>query len=306
MSGWIRSLLDVGYTTEYGLEPDRQSALNLLTMIALDGDDFRIFGDSDERFHVRGGNDQVPQRLAAKLADAIETGSALESLRGDRDGYVLGFRRDGASREVHARHVVLALPFTLLRKVALDVELPAAKQRAIRGLAYGSNAKLMIGYDRRVWRDHGGNGASVSDLGYQTSWDTSRKQAGRAGVLTNFTGGDQGIALGRGTPREQADAATADLERVFPGLAAARAGMREARFHWPSHPWTLGSYACFGPGDWTSFGGAMAEAVDGLHFAGEHCAEEAQGFMEGGCESGEAAAAQVLAALALEPVTAAA
>ena len=73
--------------------------------------------------------------------------------------------------------------------------------------------------------------------------------------------------------------------------------MSEARLHWPSHPWTLGSYACFRPGDWTGFRGAMGESVGGLHFAGEHCAPETQGFMEGGCESGETAAAAVLAAL---------
>ena len=30
--------------------------------------------------------------------------------------------------------------------------------------------------------------------------------------------------------------------------------------------------------------------MGGLHFAGEHCALETQGFMEGGCESGEIAA----------------
>ena len=172
------------------------------------------------------------------MADAIETGSVLEAVRGDADGYVLGFRRDGASREVRARQVILALPFTLLRKVRLDVELPAVKRRAIDRLAYGSNAKLMIGYDRRVWREHGANGASMSDLAYQTTWETSRKQAGGAGVLTNFTGGRHGIELGTGTPKQQADTATAALEQVFPGVVAARAGMREARFHWPSHPWS--------------------------------------------------------------------
>ena len=65
--------------------------------------------------------------------------------------------------------------------------------------------------------------------------------------------------------------------------------------HWPSNPWVLGSYACFRPGDWASVGGVMGESVGGLHFAGEHCSIEAQGFMEGGCESGELAAQAVLA-----------
>ena len=39
------------------------------------------------------------------------------------------------------------------------------------------------------------------------------------------------------------------------------------------------------------------EAVDGLHFAGEHCSLDAQGFMEGGCETGERAAKEIAEAL---------
>ena len=296
VDGWLRKLLDVAYTTEMGLEIDQQSALNFLTFIGTeDKQAFKIFGSSDERFHVRGGNDLIPHGLAAKLSDAIEPGHVLEALRGDGDGHVLSLRKGEVSREVRARQVVLALPFTLLRKVRIDFDLPERKRRAIDHLAYGSNAKLMIGFERRVWREHGANGASMSDLAYQTSWDTSRKQAGSAGALTNFTGGRHGIELGQGTPKQQAEAAVRDLERVFPGIAAARGGASEARMHWPSNPWVLGSYACLRPGDWSSIGGVMGESVGGLHFAGEHCSIEAQGFMEGGCESGELAAQAVLA-----------
>lgn len=66
--------------------------------------------------------------------------------------------------------------------------------------------------------------------------------------------------------------------------------------HWPSFPWTQGSCACFGPGDWTGLRGAMCETVGRLYFAGEHCALDTQGFMEGGCESGETAAQAIVAA----------
>ena len=296
VSGWLRKLLEVAYTTEMGLETDQQSALNFLTFIGIeDKDAFRIFGASDERFHVRGGNDLIPHTLGMKMGDALETGQVLEAVRGDTDGYTLSFRHGTASKQVRARQVILAMPFTLLRQIRMDVALPERKRHAIDALSYGTNAKLMIGYDRRVWREHQANGASMSDLAYQTTWDTTRKQPGSGGVLTNFTGGKHGVALGQGSPKQQADAATRDLERVFPGMAAARGGGREARFHWPSHPWTLGSYSCFRPGDWSGLRGVMGEAVGGLHFAGEHCALETQGFMEGGCESGELAAQAVLA-----------
>ena len=296
VGGWLRKLVDVAYTTEMGLEIEQQSALNLLTFIGTgDADAFKVFGESDERFHVRGGNDLIVQRLGDRLGGAIESGHALEAVVARGDGYALSFRRGMASREVVARQVVLALPFTLLREVRIDAGLPERKRRAIDTLAYGTNAKLMVGFDRRVWRAHGANGATMSDLPYQTTWETSRRQAGSGGVLTNFTGGRHGLALGEGTAKQQADAAAAGLERVFPGMSAARAGAREVRMHWPSQPWARGSYACLRPGDWSSLRGVMGEAVAGLHFAGEHCALDTQGFMEGGCESGEIAARGVLA-----------
>lgn len=295
-TGWLRTLIEVAYTTEIGLECDQQSALNLLTFIGTETESFRIFGASDERYHVRGGNDLIVQALGSKLADAIQTGTALEALRQDADGrYVLSLRRGGASEQVRARQVLLALPFTTLRQVKLDLQLPPQKRRAIERLRYGTNAKLMIGFNERIWRtQHRRNGSVYCDLPFQTTWETTRLQPGASGALTNFTGGRHGLALGEGTAKSQADLAASQLEKVFPGIAAARTGASEVRMHWPSQPWAQGSYAVLTPGDWTSLRGAMGETVGQLYFAGEHCALDTQGFMEGGCESGEAAAAQII------------
>jgi monoamine oxidase len=302
-SGWMRALLDVAYTTEMGLECEEQSALNLLTFIDSSVEHFRIFGESDERFHERGGNDLVVHGLADRLDDAIETGHVLEAVRAVGDGYELSLRRGTASVAVHAREVVLAMPFTTLRQVRLDVELPAVTQRAIAELRYGTNAKLMIGFDERVWRTrHGSNGSLMCDLPLQTTWETSRSQEGRGGILTNFTGGRHGVDIGNGTPKSQADKAAAELDAAFPGIAKARGGAREARFHWPSHAWTQGSYACFTPGQWTTLRGAIGENVGRLHFAGEHCALDNQGFMEGGCESAEVTVRRILESRGLKPI----
>lgn len=295
VSGWLRSLLDVGYTTEFGLETDEQSALNLLTMIGTEPDSFRIFGESDERFRVKGGNDWIVRGLAERLADSITLNSRLEALRTGPDGrFVLSLRGAGGSREVHATHVVLALPFTLLRQVRLDLELPPPKRLAIDTLGYGTNAKLMIGYSERVWRRrHGAGGSLLTDRPLQLAWETSRAQPGAEGILTNFTGGRHGVEIGQGSAAAQAEQFTRDLEPIFPGVTAARSGMTETRFHWPSFPWTLGSYASYRVGQWTTIGGLEGAPVGRLYFAGEHCSVEAQGFMEGGCETGEAAAAAI-------------
>ncbi|WP_420468158.1 flavin monoamine oxidase family protein [Panacagrimonas sp.] len=296
VSGWIRTLLSVAYTTEMGLETSEQSSLNLLTFISTQADPFHVFGDSDERFHTRGGNDRFVSELARRLEGAIQTGAVLEAVaQSDNGRYRLSLRRDGASTDVHASHVVLALPVSLLREVKLDVELPEIKRLAIAELAYGSNAKLMIGFARRTWTQGAGcDGSTFSDLRYQSCWETSRQQVGEAGILTNFTGGRHGLEVGQGSAAEQARRAVTDLEQVFPGIAAQRQDMTEARFHWPSNPWVRGSYVCPKPGQWTRLGGAIGEAVGRLRFAGEHCSGDNQGFMEGAVESGETTARELL------------
>jgi monoamine oxidase len=299
VTGWFRSLLDVAYTTEYGLEPGDQSALNLLWLIRPACPPFDIFGDSDERYHVRDGNDRMVSALARPLEPTFVLGTRLESVGRRSDGhFTIDVRRDGRSETMAAPHLVLALPFTLLREVKLDIDLPPVKRRAIGELGYGTNAKLMVGFESRPWRSaHRSAGEVFTDLGFQCVWETSRAQAGHAGVLTNFTGGRHGVAIGEGTAGEQASRLVSSLERVFPGAAGARRGAPEVRFHWPTHEWTKGSYGCYMPGQRTAFGGTEGDRVGQLHFAGEHCSPAFQGFMEGAVETGEAAAKAILADL---------
>lgn len=301
VGGWFRRLLEVAYTTEFGLEPGEQSALNLLLFISADPGPFHLFGASDERYHVRGGNDRLVQELASQLDGHIDTGTVLEALTRRADGYIeLSVTRQRKPSTIAARHVVLAVPFTLLRQVRIDLELPPEKRRAIDELGYGTNAKLMTGYRRREWRSAArSNGTTVTDLPFQCTWETSRGQSGDTGILTNFTGGRHGVDLGAFTDGEQAYRLTGDLERIFPGVASTRIPGKDVRFHWPTHRWTKGSYAAYRPGQWTTLRGAEGERVGTLHFAGEHCSRHAQGFLEGAVETGEAAAQEVAADLKL-------
>ena len=297
VSGWLRTLLTVAYTTEYGLEIDRQSALNFLLLIGTVADPFEVFGASDERYHVQGGNDRIVQELGNRLNAFIETGTVLESLQQTADGnFIATETRNGSTKTTTATHVVLAIPFTVLRNVTLKMELPPVKQRAITELGYGTNAKLMVGFSSRPWRTlHRNNGSIFTDLPFQLTWETSRLQPGRAGLLTNFTGGNHGVELGQGTEESQADALVNQLEMIVPGIAATREGMTQARFHWPSFPWTRGSYAGYLPGQWTGLRGEEGSSVGRLYFAGEHCSLAAQGYMEGGCETGQAVSSKILA-----------
>ena len=95
MSSKLGRLLDVAYAIEYGADSSEQSALNLVYLLGYAGQGkFRIFGASDEKYHVRGGNDQIPQILAAKLGDRVHLEHELEAIKLDSDGtYSLTFER---------------------------------------------------------------------------------------------------------------------------------------------------------------------------------------------------------------------
>jgi monoamine oxidase len=293
-----RAVIEVAYTCEFGRETSEQSALNLLFSISTSTDAFSPFGEADEVFTIAGGNDAVVTALAAPLAEHIASAHQLTALSRTAGGrFALTFA-DGKSAE--ADEVVLALPFSTLRDVVIDpaIALSAAKRLAIDTLGYGTGAKLMVGFTSRFWRngDDGNtsDGSTYSDTGYQASWETSRLQSGDAGILTNFTGGLRGTAIGVGTPQERAAEFVDELNGIFPGIAEQHNGA-VARLHWPTHAAVKGSYACYLPGQYTTIAGAegTSEADGHLHFCGEHTSQAFQGYMEGALETGAAAALAV-------------
>lgn len=294
--GVLRELLEVAYVTEYGLDAHDQSALNFLFLVGTDlSSGFEIFGVSDERFKVVGGNQRVVDELAVRLEDQIELDHRLASIRPDGAGYSLSFDVDAGTREVRADIVILTLPFSTLRQVDLRaLALPRFKTRAIEELGYGMNAKLFAATDSRPWRRQGFAGDTFSDEAYQLMWDNAQLQPGDGASLTFYSGGAAGLQVGEGSPEEQVERMLPGAERTFPGTRTAYVG-RARRFHWPTHPFTLGSYACYRPGQWTSIAGAEIEPVDRLFFAGEHCSYEFQGFMNGAAETGRQAAQAIVA-----------
>ena len=58
-------LLDVAYNIEYGAETTDQSALNLVYLLGYQASpgSFSVFGASDERFHIAGGNTLLPYAI---------------------------------------------------------------------------------------------------------------------------------------------------------------------------------------------------------------------------------------------------
>ena len=227
-------LLDVAYNEEYGAETNIQAALNLVYLLAYQPSPkgFAVFGVSDEQYHIAGGNQQLPERIAATLPD-VRTGTRMTAIAKSSDGSV-GLTFADGSRATYD-HVILTLPFAVLR--TLDYARAGfddLKKTAITQLGAGRNAKLQLQFASRYWNTSGpwgvSNGDSYTDLGYMNTWDVTRAQAGATGIMVNYSGGNVAGSFSPPQPYSNASQSQAvtnyakaflkQLEVVFPGITA--------------------------------------------------------------------------------------
>jgi monoamine oxidase len=293
----LGQLLDIAYNIEYGAETSEQSSLNMLYLLAYSGQgNLRIFGPSNEKFHVRGGNDQVAARLTQALAGQISLGSELVAIKLNADAtYTLSIKQGSKTKSVVSDQVVLALPFSIMRSSVdwSQAGFGTYKSRAIREQGMGTNSKLHVQFTDRHWNGLGCNGDTYADTGYQNTWEVTRAQPGKSGILVDYTGGTIGASFGSGTPTSRAQQFLTQIDPVLPGAASHWNGKATVDF-WTANPWTKGSYSYWKVGQYTKFSGMEKERQGNCHFCGEHTSQDFQGYLNGAVETGERAADEIL------------
>ena len=308
-------MLDAAYNEEYGAETKGQAALNLMYLLGFNASpgNFSIFGKSDERYHIAGGNEQLPEAIADSLGrETIKQGWAMQSVKANADGTVsMTFSTPGKNQTVTADHVILCMSFAVLRTLDYrSANFDSLKKTAITQLGAGHNSKLQLQFSSRYWNTTGpwgiSNGNVYTDVGIQNIWDVSRAQPGAAGILVNYSGGNVANAYKPSTPYSNAagnaqvttyaNQFLAKLEPVFPGITARWNG--KATLSTPFlDPLLNCSYSYWKPGQYVGFSGYEGVVQGNIHFAGEHCSQDFQGYMEGGAAEGARAAGEILALL---------
>ncbi len=299
IKGWFREFINVAYVSEYGSEATDQSAISFLSIFDPgDANGYKLFGTSDERFSVIGGNSKICEALSGQLKDQIQYYQVLTAIdQNNSKQYVLTFKNSGGKvSEVKADILLLALPFTLLREVDIKINLPEWKMNAIKNLGYGMNSKLFIGVNERVWRKQDYAGYAFSDNGMMNGYDHTEMQNNNEGIggYTINLGGKPGIECGSIGMDILQKQYVPSLDAIFPGIAKTFNG-KFLRWYWPDFAFSKCSYTAFKVGQYTTICGATVKPVDDLYFAGEHCSYEFQGFMNGGAKTGREAAETILA-----------
>jgi monoamine oxidase len=270
-----------------------------------------LTGLSDERYRIAGGNDRLPKAIAARLPkDSIRLKWRLQTIARESDGRIaLAFETPDGPRSVRADHVILAVPFAVLRGLDLArAEFDPLKRRAIEELGMGRNSKLHLQLTGRSWRRPDahppGTGVVATDRGPLLTWESSRGQSGGSGLLVCYGLDEASGAVAAPLPwtnagahshvADMARSTLAALETVWTGVTSEWSGLATLSVPFLD-PNLGGSYSYYRVGQYHTFGGYEAVRQRNIHFAGEHTSGEFQGFMEGAAAEGVRAGRAVLA-----------
>ncbi|MER6349735.1 flavin monoamine oxidase family protein [Streptomyces sp. NPDC001595] len=306
---------DVAYNVEYGADTTEQSSLALVLLMGYQTNpgNFNIWGLSNERYHIVGGNDLLPHAIAGSLPDGtIRHGWSLQALRANPDGtQTLTFTEAGATRTVTADHTVLCVPLPVLKQLDLSrAGFDSRMTNLLRDARMGYCTKLNMQFTSRPWRGTGAwpgvsAGDCFTDSRVQQTWDTTKVQPGTGGILIQYHGGSLARSLTPAGPfsyesdpyvaRLAADRTRA-VDAFFPGTSAAWTG-RAQLSAWHLDPYAQGAYSYWPVGYLHRYAGYEGTAQGNVHIGGEHCSYDFQGFMEGGATEGERAAREVIDAV---------
>jgi monoamine oxidase len=223
---------------------------------------------------IAGGNQRLPLALAEELGGMVRLSSPVHALTWGEEGVRAG--------EVDADVAVVAVPASVLDRIAFDPPLPDPVSKALGLVEYGHAAKLFVplasaappsavmAVDDRYW-----------------CWTATGEGDRPQPVVSAFAGSKPALdALGVG---DGSGRWLDSLERLRGDLTLDRDGAVLST--WADDPWVRAAYSTSPPPEVAA---AVQHPTGPLAFAGEHTAGEHAALMEGAIRSGRRAARSLL------------
>lgn len=270
----------------------RMSALGITALEGAPND-----GAHTKTFGLIGGNDQLPEALAAKLASSVKYNTEVRKLAHEADGVTVTVRNATGQHEIKADHCVCALPFPLLRRIEITPAFSTEKMEAIRLYDLVDLARVSMQTKTRFWRNDplgalGGLNMIGTDTSADRIWNTSVLQPDpQRGMLHAYMADRQAIDFARIPARDRLGHSLRTVSQFLPQLPAEV----EASYVkvWSEDPWQLGAFASAKPNQFHWIWPAARKAEGRVHFGGEHTSVW-MGYMNGALESGERCAQEII------------
>ena len=237
--------------------------------------------------NMEGGVGSLTRKMGEALGDAVHLHKQVGRIdMTDTSGTVTC--RDGSVYK--ARFIISAIPFTVLRKVAITPGSQGPAAQAIAGMPYHSTARVFLEV-QPFWLDDGLPASFATDTPLGNFWAIDNYRGSGAHQAIIVVTGQQSARLSRLGPDKTEPFLLAELAKIRP---ASVGKVRVKTFKdWGNDPLQRGCGFSLAPGQVNAFARHMIEPWNVLHFAGEHTRRTDFG-MESAMESGERAAIEII------------
>jgi len=279
------------------------SALQALLMAASAGS-FSNLVDADFILDRRvvGGLQQVPLLLAERLGGAVRLGQAVRTLRWHPDAPERGVVAVTDQLEVHAAHVILAIPPILISRISYEPPLPRRQQQLHQHLSMGFVIKVHAVYETPFWRADGLSGTAFSpyELVHE-AYDNTNHEDPR-GTLVGFVADEEADGVFSLSAEERKARILESLSHYYGEQAKHPVVYYES--DWGSEEWTRGAYAAsFDMGGLARYGADLRTPVGPIHFSCSDMAGKGYQHVDGAIRVGREVADEILAADELRAVS---
>lgn len=258
------------------------SALHILNEYALP--------ESRGSFRVAGGNDLVPRALAAQLRERIHYSRPAVKITQTANEVQVTFLENGKQQTLGGERLIIAAPFTCVRKMEITPALSAEKMNIINTLAYGQILKAPLQFRERFWLKYQDEPRKSLQNMIGSVYEASGGQAGTRGLLTAYLPDKSGMEMAALPAGRRLEKILVKVGEIHPETPQYFEGGYVK--WWGEDPWAGGTYAYYRPGEITTVRPIIAKPEGRIHFAGEHTAGW-QGYMNGAVESGHRVAREI-------------
>lgn len=268
------------------------SALQALLMAASAGS-FANLVDADFILDKRvvGGMQQVSERLAERLGDAVHLNAPVRTLRWTDTGVVA--LADGGL-EVHARQALVAVPPPLYSRISYEPPLPRRQHQLHQHLSMGFVIKVHAVYDWPFWRGAGLSGTAFSPYEVVHEAYDNTEHGSEQGTLVGFVSDQHADDLFTLSAEERKARVLGSLAHYYGDEALRPVVYYES--DWGTEEWTRGAYAAsFDLGGLVRYGADQRAAVGPIRFASSDLAGQGYQHVDGAVRIGREVADEILA-----------
>jgi monoamine oxidase len=212
-----------------------------------------------EVFHLKGGNQLLPDTLAAQLGNRVHKNSEVTEITHDDKGVTVRYKREGKQQEAGADYLVLCVSPLVLPRIKVTPGWPEDKAFAIKNTPIGMQSRVLLVTKGAFWKD------DVPSINLETGDGNMSLVYETASEVP----GERRLLMGSGPPAQTPDNVLAAFQKFYPGKNKDRIEKCIVHEWWKEEPLAFGCERhAFPFGKLAKIWPKLIEPVGRIHFAG--------------------------------------